>query len=165
MDGKREPPSTNWKRLEGAQQKPSFVISPPATSIQLIPTGNGNRNTNYVIPTSAKEECYILNIEISQLYPPPANLFRESPQNSKSSFGYSFSGLLLWKVGPCSHLGSQRWRVGLGPQILIGAGPYIFDQISKITPISDLLSYKGCLSAMRPRTFCSKRKKGKKLLL
>jgi len=28
----------------------------------------------------------------------------------------------------------------------------MLDQISKITPISDLLSYKGCLSVERPRT-------------
>jgi len=81
--------------LEEAQQQPSFVISPPATSFQLIPTGNGNRNTNDVIPTSPKDECYILNIEISKLS--PVNLFRESPQNSKTSFGHSFSGPIVTK--------------------------------------------------------------------
>ena len=55
--------------LEGAQQQLSFVISPPATRVQLIPTRNGNRNTSDVISTSAKDECYILNIEISKLQP------------------------------------------------------------------------------------------------
>jgi len=39
------------------------------------------------------------------------------------------------------------------------------DQISKITPISDLLSYKGCLSVEQPWRFGSERKKRTKLLL
>jgi len=43
--------------------------------------------------------------------------------------------------------------------------PKIVDPISKITPISDLLSYKGCLSGERPRTLGDERKKRKKLLL
>jgi len=79
--------------LEGAQQQPSFVISPPATSFQLISTGNVNRNTNDTVATSAEDECYILNIEISK----PTNLVRESPQNSKTSFGYSFLGPVVMK--------------------------------------------------------------------
>ena len=40
----------------------------------------------------------------------------------------------------------------MGPKIVMGFVLQILDQISKITPVSDLLSYKGCLSVERPRT-------------
>jgi len=70
-----------------------------------------------------------------------------------------FQGLLLGKVWTTTtDLGSQRWG-WLGPPNFNGGRPQILDQISKITPISDLLSYKGCLSIERPWTFGAKEKK------
>ena len=52
----------------------------------------------------------------------------------------------------------HNWGGGWRPHILWGS-PQIVDPISKITPISDLLSYEGCLSVERPRTLGGKRKK------
>jgi len=40
---------------------------------------------------------------------------------------------------------------GFGPQIVPGGRPQMLDQIFKTTPISDLHSYKGCLSVELPR--------------
>jgi len=44
-----------------------------------------------------------------------------------------------------------RWEVW-GPAYFNGGSPQIVDKISKITPISDLLSYKSCPSVEQPRT-------------
>jgi len=49
----------------------------------------------------------------------------------------------------------------LGPANFNGGRPQIVDPISEITPISDLLSYKGCLLVERPQTSVGKRKKKK----
>jgi len=66
-----------------------------------------------------------------------------------------------------SRRSSENWpKLGvLGPQILMGDGPQISDQLYKITPISDLLSYKGSLlvepsrrsfGEKKERNFCCK---------
>jgi len=52
--------------------------------------------------------------------------------------------------------------VVFGPPNLSGGCPQILDQIYKITPISNLVSYKGCLLVERPERFGSKRNKKKK---
>ena len=84
--------------------------------------------------------------------PLPTNLFGEPPK-FYNSFGYCFTGPIARKS--LDH--APTWVTTLGrvwcPQILMGVDPQILDQISKIIPISDLLSYKGCLSVERPRTF------------
>jgi len=41
----------------------------------------------------------------------------------------------------------------------MGVAPNILDQIYKITRISDLLSYKGCLSVEQPQRFGTKKRK------
>jgi len=68
------------------------------------------------------------------------------------------------KSGKFTEIRTQHW-VGLGPANFNGDCSQIVDPISKISPISDLLSYKDCLSVERPRTLGDESKKRKKLLL
>jgi len=44
----------------GVRQKPSFVICPPATNLQLSVTGSGKRIPNNVTQMSAEDEHYII---------------------------------------------------------------------------------------------------------
>ena len=67
------------------------------------------------------------------------------------------SGAVHRQSGNLTEIGTT-WAV-LGPKILMGVAPQILDPICKITPISDLLSYKGCLSVERPRKLGSESKK------
>ena len=73
-------------------------------------------------------------------FDPPAN-FLGSPQNFKTNFWYSFSGPITRK---CLDHAPPPWVTTLGlwpPKFNGGRLPQILDQISKITPISNLLSY------------------------
>jgi len=69
---------------------------------------------------------------------------------------------LFWSSAP------TKWKIDwpklgvVGPPNFNGSRPQILDQIYKITPISDLLSYKGCLSVEQPQKSSGKRKKEKK---
>jgi len=74
----------------------------------------------------------------------------------------SCSFLELWtgKVGDRPKI-DRNWGFS-GPQILMGVGPQISDKLYKITPISDLLSYKGSLLVEPSRRSFGERKKKKK---
>jgi len=53
-------------------------------------------------------------------------------------------------TGKVENLPKLRPKLGFwGSQISVEVATQIVDPISKITPISDLLSYKGCLSVNR----------------
>ena len=92
----------------------------------------------------------------------PSTNFFGSPQSFKTSFEYSFSGPIARKS-----LDYARWPWvtmlggGFGARKFQWGSPPKFwtNFLKKITPISDLLSYKGCLLVERPRRFGGKRKK------
>jgi len=79
---------------------------------------------------------------------------------------------LDWRyLGPFRSSAPAKWKIdrklteigGSSPQILMGVASQILDQISKITPISDLLHYKGFLSVKRLRTFGGEKKEKEKI--
>ena len=78
-----------------------------------------------------------------------ANLFEGTPKILKPVLDTPFQGLLQ----NLDHFHNLRVKK-FAPEIVMGVAPppKKLDPISKITPISDLLSYKGCLSVERPRT-------------
>jgi len=74
----------------------------------------------------------------------------------------SFTTLEQWtgEVGDRPKV-DRNWGFS-GPQILMEVGRQMSDQIYKIIPISDLLSYKGSLSVAPPQDPLAKEKKKKK---
>jgi len=77
-----------------------------------------------------------------------------SPQNFKTSFGYSFSGPIARKS--LNHAPTLRGEKNFAlPQFFV---PQILDPISIIASISDLLNYKGFLLVKWPRTLGSNKK-------
>ena len=85
-----------------------------------------------------------------------------APKILKPVLDTPFQGLLLGKVWTTpTNLGSQRLGVGWSPKNFNEDMPPNFGPFFKITPISDLLNYKGCLYIERPQRFGGEREKKK----
>ena len=91
-------------------------------------------------------------------FDPSPQIYLGNPEILKPVLYTPLQGQLMRKVWTTSPTLGHNVGV-LGPQILMGVAPQVLDQISEITPISDLLSYKGCLSVERPQTLGGRRKK------